>query len=381
MILRFRWVVCQLDVLRKCLKVDALRKALKSLPKTLDDTYARILLSIDEDYRRDAFRILQWLVYSARPLRIEEMVEIIAIDTEQSQFNPEDRLPDPRDLLTICSSLVTTVSVTAKGNDGASNDTTELRLAHFSVKEYLISDRIRNGLAFQYNIQSGGEEEIAQSCLTYLLHFQRAIKDSDQATKLGMQLFQGDAFMNWIRLWDPDKRWRGSDIKRDITNVASPLYYASHQGMFKLVILLLEKGADVNAQGGVYGNALYAASLEGHEAIAALLLEKGADVNAQSGHYGNAPQAASARGHETIVALLLKKGADVNAQGGYYGNALQAASAEGYEAIAVLLLEKGADVNAQGGDYGSALQAALAKGHETIVALLLEKGAITENMT
>jgi ankyrin repeat protein len=44
-----------------------------------------------------------------------------------------------------------------------------------------------------------------------------------------------------------------------------------------------------------YGNALQAASLQGHEAIVKLLLEKGADVNAQGGHYGNALQAASIR--------------------------------------------------------------------------------------
>ena len=39
--------------------------------------------------------------------------------------------------------------------------------------------------------------------------------------------------------------------------------------------LLLEKGANVNAQGG---NALKAASYEGHEAAVQLLLEEGADV-------------------------------------------------------------------------------------------------------
>ncbi|KAL5328216.1 hypothetical protein ACEPPN_001712 [Leptodophora sp. 'Broadleaf-Isolate-01'] len=397
----FRWVVCQLEVLRKCLKVDALRKALKSLPKTLDETYARILLSINEDYRQDAFRILQWLVYSARPLRIEEMVEVIAIDTEQSRFNPENRLPDPRDLLTICSSLVTTISVTAEGNDGASNETTELRLAHFSVKEYLISDRIRTGTAFQYDIQSRGEEEIAQSCLTYLLQFQRGVltsgnlntfplalyaarhwcrhfratKDSDQASKLVMQLFQGEAFQNWIRLYNLDGLQRKTIIKRYFDRISSPLYYASLEGLFELVSLLLEKGADVNAQGGSYGNALQAALSRGHEATTALLLEKGADVNAQGGFYGNALQAASARGHEATTALLLEKGANVNAQGGFYGNALQAASASSHEAIAALLIEKGADVNTQGGVYGNALQAASGEGHEAIAALLIEKGA------
>ena len=130
------------------MKVDALRKALKSLPKTLDETYARMLVNIDEEYSKDVFRIFQWLVYSARPLRIEEVAEVVAIDIDESRFNPENRLLEPRDLLIICSSLVVTVVVMAKDNNGASYEITELRLAYFSVKEYLISDRIRNGLDF-----------------------------------------------------------------------------------------------------------------------------------------------------------------------------------------------------------------------------------------
>jgi hypothetical protein len=39
-------------------------------------------------------------------------------------------------------------------------------------------------------------------------------------------------------------------------------------------VLLLEKGADVDAQGVAYGNALKAASVQGHETIVVLLLEK-----------------------------------------------------------------------------------------------------------
>ena len=325
-----------------------LRKTLQSLPKTLDDTYGRILASISEAYSQDAFRILQWLVYSARPLLLEEVAEVVAVNAEESQFDPEDRLTDPRDVLTICSSLVTMVAVPAKYNNMTSHEIIELRLAHFSVKEYLMSDQIRTGLTFQYNIQSKAEEEITQTCLAYLLYFQgdvlnsenpntfplaqyaaerwchhfRAMTDSDQATELGMQLFQGDTFMNWIRLFDPDRPWESSNISRDTTNVASPLYYASHQGLFKLVIQLLEKGADVNAWGGGYGNALQAASANGHKAVVTLLLDKGANVNTQGGTYGSALQAASNGGHEAVVALLLEKGADVNTQGGAYSNAL-----------------------------------------------------------
>jgi len=71
--------------------------------------------------------------------------------------------------------------------------------------------------------------------------------------------------------------------------------------------LLFSKGADINAQGEIYGNALQAALVEGQEKIVELFLSKGADINTQGGRYGNALQAASARGHEKIVRMLLNK--------------------------------------------------------------------------
>ncbi|KAJ6142423.1 ankyrin [Penicillium samsonianum] len=80
-----------------------------------------------------------------------------------------------------------------------------------------------------------------------------------------------------------------------------------------------------------------------------VLLERGADVNAEGGVYGNALQAACARGHDKIAQILLEREANVNAEGGVYGNALQAAYAGGYDKIAQILLERGADVNAEGG--------------------------------
>ena len=93
---------------------------------------------------------------------------------------------------------------------------------------------------------------------------------------------------------------------------------------------LIEKGADVNAQGGFYGNALQAVSSEGHEKPVHLLVEKGADVSVQGGHHGNALQAAS-------------QGADENAQAGNYGNALHGTSKKGYEEVVQLLINHGAN--------------------------------------
>jgi hypothetical protein len=58
---------------------------------------------------------------------------------------------------------------------------------------------------------------------------------------------------------------------------AKPLYIVASHGYYKLVQLLLEGGAEVNAQGGHYGNALQAAAAKiGGEAAVQLLLEHGA---------------------------------------------------------------------------------------------------------
>ncbi|USP80370.1 hypothetical protein yc1106_07644 [Curvularia clavata] len=154
----------------------------------------------------------------------------------------------------------------------------------------------------------------------------------------------------------------------------TPLYVAAEKGASVLSRMLLDKGANVNAQGGHYGNALQAASAEGHKDIVTLLLERGANVNAQGGFYSNALYAASDGGYKEIVTLLLDKDANVNAQG-RLGSALHAALAEGHQDIATLLLDKGADINAQSEIYGNPLQAALSGSHKDVVMLLLDKGA------
>ncbi|KAF6238813.1 hypothetical protein HO173_003320 [Letharia columbiana] len=168
---------------------------------------------------------------------------------------------------------------------------------------------------------------------------------------------------------------KGADVNAQGGYYGNALQAASQGGYDQVVQMLLDKGADVNAQGGYYGNALQAASQGGYDQVVQMLLDKGADVNAQGGGYGNALQAASQGGYDHVVQMLLDKGADVNAQGGYYGNALQAASQGGHDQVVQMLLDKVADVNAQGGDYDNALYAALQGGHDHVMQMLLDKGA------
>ena len=104
---RFRWVSCQLDSLRKCVRPSAVRKTLGSLPATLDETYERMLLKIKTEYEQEARAALKWLVTAQRVLRVDELAETAAIDIKSDHpFDPSNRLFDPNSILEMLSGLV-----------------------------------------------------------------------------------------------------------------------------------------------------------------------------------------------------------------------------------------------------------------------------------
>ena len=167
------------------------------MPETLDKTYDRILCKINGEDCQFALKILRWLTFSARPLTVKEVAEVIAIDAKGfPQFDPNKRFEDPRDILEICSSLISVEDIDTDSHtdsqtdadsfpdpDDATNIDTEtphqfdrwtkakISLAHFSVKEYLVSDRIRHGPAIDYGLQEeDSNASIAEDCLVYLLH-------------------------------------------------------------------------------------------------------------------------------------------------------------------------------------------------------------------
>jgi hypothetical protein len=358
------------------------------------------------------------LCFAPRLLTVPELLHGIAVDLEEPSSLDRQRLlaGGADDSKEICPGLIN-FGVQELSSD--SDDETPImtvRIAHFSVQEYLESTRIKkqNASCFALSAPSA-HAEFARICCVYLLdpklssgelnpsklqdfplahfaalfwhyHYEKSQEEASGLYKLIEKIFlQRGSFSTLFKLHDiVDRAW-DTRVRLSLHSkaLAAPLYYASYLGFSWIVEKLLAPTSDekeanesrVNAQGGDYGNALQAASVTGHEAVVKLLLNEGADVNAQGGHYGNALQAALATGHEAVVKLLLDKGADVNAQGGDYGNALQAASERGHEVVVKLLLDKGVDANAQGGHYGNALQAASESGHEVIVKMLVACGA------
>lgn len=200
----------------------------------------------------------------------------------------------------------------------------------------------------------------------------------------------------------------GSDASPRDSLFDNPLQAASHDRHVEVAQLLLEHGADVNAQVGVraplfrllltkvsrrwFSYCWREVLMSMHKAAAIpmlstllpfvaarrlcsylVLLQGSADVGTEGGHYGMLSRQPLSRATERWYSCCWKKGADVNAQGGHYGNALQAGCDGENEHIVQLLLEEDANVNAQCGYYGTALEAACQTGCQTVIQLLLEK--------
>src|SRR5205814_2083072 len=114
----------------------------------------------------------------------------------ETRFDPERRFPDPRDIPEICPGLV--IATEAAAGDSESMLLREqMQLAHYSVKEFLVSKRIQ-ALAPSYGMrQAEGNLAMAKACIAYLLSFNKL--DSIYPGVLEEFPLAEYASQNWIK--------------------------------------------------------------------------------------------------------------------------------------------------------------------------------------
>jgi len=410
-------VFCQLETLRHCLP-PSVRRTLDELPESLDETYERIIKEIKKPNRDHALRVLQCLVVAIRPLRVEELAEVLALDFDDAEgipkLNPNWRWEDQEQaLLSSCSSLIVTVE---------SNESRIVQFSHFSVKEFLTSARLAtsSGSISHYHIALEPAHMIlAQACMSILLRSDDRVQERDvrhspplaryaaghwvahvrsgkasSCLRKAMEsLFDLDKpyFEAWVQLQDIDTN-SSESIFYPFTPTgkthATPLYYAALCGFQNLVEhLIVNNPEHVNATGGYCVTPLIAALKAGHFQTAKFLRGNGAHPNV-TGYVGRTPLHAAARhGDFKMVQVLLEYKADVNARSDHGETALHFACRSdslamyGYTnlgasrpKVARLLLEHGADVGAESVIGETAFQLAGREGTE-IGKLLSEYGA------
>ena len=303
-------------------------------------------------------------------------------------------------MLSACSSLISIV------DDG---DSQVVHFSHFSVKEYLTSDRLANanGDVSPYHILPESAHTIlAQACLGVLFPFEGHV-DKDTAKSIPLSeyaakhwvdhaqfkdvssrmrgameyFFDADKphFAAWHEVYDIDGGWRM--FSPSIVPRGKPLYYASLCGFYHLANHLVVKYPEhVNARGGQMLSPLGAALYRKHLQVAELLYDHGTDVGVRSDMGWTLLHLASQNNLIDTARWLLNHGADANVQlnKSSWTPLLLAAWFKHFE-IVQMLLEHHADIYVQN-PMGEVALHLVAYHYESqfqinVLQLLLDQGA------
>ena len=323
-------------------------------------------------------------------MTIQEVAEATAVNLNTGIFSEDERFGDAYDMLALCSSLV---SLTDVGADAVlkrekkyqlnwDKDIKIVHFAHFSVKEYILSDRAQKYMPESLFInESLSQKSLTEMCLIYLLDFNNgelatevnhnefpflayaalhwtshltlvSENDREVVSRLLLRLFDPDHpedLMNYLNLYNPLSIWnnmerRHTDIVppriinfgtkyRNKADFQTPLYYANLYGLDAVVEALFGRMTGSRSQKvDELGSTLEAAASSGNDEFVGRLLAEGASPNAKYGSQFHRPiQAAAHSGRSSTVKLLLSAGADIGpaSYGGEHGTALHAAASNG----------------------------------------------------
>ena len=404
-------------------------KALKNPPRRLTDLFddAMYRLAAQPEPHVDlAVRIISWIFYARRPMRIAELREALSVEPEDTKLD-RSGYHEIDSMLDVCCGLVS-----------IDEQDQVIRLVHYSLQEYLE--------AHWETLSPGSEGDIAQNCLTYLNlddfspeaieecspsnpnhaspltqnqwndrhrffsyvasywgeHVKGRIEIELESLILrlfekkvhllyGLQeynklTYRAMAYDTWPHQPSPlhlTAYWglshiakvlidRGDKIEMQDARKRTPLVCAILNGHIDVAHIFIDRGAEIDARDSSAATPLHAAVVNDHPEAARLLLEYGADPNAQD-MSGSTPMChATTNRNLQMMDLLHRKGASTQKIGKRGLSPLEIASQAGYAAIAQWLLLRGVDVNTRD---ASPLMEAVNANQPQIIRILLEAEA------
>ena len=416
--------------LRNCFTPKEVREALRTLPKTLTETYDKILDSVPKrSYIRAA---LQWIACSVRPLSLEELAVAAVIDPAVAKPNAsENQLVEGGETIRkMLSKLIDVQKVERAPLWDLSTQRSRLRslidvmedfkrsweypshivvFSHSSVRDYLLQRHDDAGISCSFSFSEDmAHRFIAKSCfaliqcetasvfneahgeglsslLMYIArhwHTHAARLPDEEPGSLARLLNEEPLAVKFLLMAKDEQRDESFEdivgFEQSQTKLPSPgqkLQYAACSGLNSGLdaIIASNPGLDVDASTEAGETALSFACERGHWQIANTLLKRGADPNKHDGM--TVPLiCASERGADDIVRELIGHGADVNVECGYddeYTPLLVAIGA-GHPSTIELLLLHGANPNM---DFGTPISVAARNGKHECMDLLLKYGA------
>jgi hypothetical protein len=405
---RFLWARLQLDLISRLTNDKDIREALSRLPRSLNDTYTRLLrqtATANAENIEEVRLIIVWLVGSREPLTVKQLAEAIAINPT-IKFRDVDRIAtDPDDLIANLGSLVITSRI---GEDVV------IGLAHFTLFYFLRSDAVRDdrSIAMFHMTDVEVHSVIAKACMHYLSYsdFEKRyevkqgsdmpLQDRIKSYKLlryaalfwpkhlraaldqpGLnfdefaphfvrftnQGLQNGLFTAWLQVFHSSV----VDFEDE-----QPLYYAIRFDLWQGVDILLRGGADVNR---VFKNGLtplQLAAAKYSQPVLRTVLQYGPRVDQKSMPRGlTALHLAAESGDATAVRILLEAGASPHERSSSGSTPFYRAARSGSLATLIALYEAGSDVNAATWDNWTPIFEAIKGDHLRVATSLIAWGA------
>lgn len=359
---RFLLAVLQVHAVLDGVSAGEMEEALESMPHAPDDAFEATLKRIQsqpENRKALGMKALMWISHAQRSLLIDELVDVLALKSSERSLNQRHR-PSPRLLLESCFGLVS-----------LNEESSVVRLVHYSVQEYLLDHRSR---LFPF-----GEVIVAENCLRYMLfdafntgscvgreaiiscladypfygyncrywgHHVR-VAGGETIEKLAMQFLQSRprvARSYQLSQWMLGRKkvyWRPEE-----GNSCTGLHLACAFGLDKIAKEFLDTTfIEIDLPTEMGTTALIKSAAGGHGESVRMLLNRGADVTKEN-WYGPALHCAAEAGAVTSIDVLLSMNMDVNMKDHRGRTALYCATLSSHMNAMEALLSNGADVNA-----------------------------------
>ena len=171
---------------------------------------------------------------------------------------------------------------------------------------------------------------------------------------------------------------KGADANTiDSTSESTILHIASYKGYTEIAKLLIDNGANVNAEAYGYTTPLMTASQMGHLEIALLLIKNKADINATDEYNRSSLVFAYENEHLEVVKLLIDSYATNPKAYGYTTplHIVVFSGSSSYVKLAKYLIDNGADINSKTSKGYEPIHFAAMGGSPSLIKFLIDNGA------